>query len=274
MPSIEAPLSKILKSHREQKRFSLHSIHQETRIPVIYLEAMEAGNWKAFPAEVYLVGFLQKYAKYLGLDPSEMVQMYRREQEVHDSVKQDQVKKVEQVVHREHNDTFVKGVVLAILLLFVGVGWLYTVLEPDKAQKGGETSELSAAASSVHESPVPVDTPLLLSIFAKESVWVRVSSDHTLQFEGFLTAASSRTYRANESLQLRIGNVHALELTLNDRKIDATAGAVQGVGELQFTRADLPSGSLPHSSASKHPVSRSTDSTSSPATDGPVKQAH
>ena len=48
----------ILKSQREQKRFSLQSVHQETKISTAYLEALETGRWDVFPAEVYLLGFL------------------------------------------------------------------------------------------------------------------------------------------------------------------------------------------------------------------------
>ncbi len=243
MPSIESPLHKILKSQREQKRFSLHSIHQETRIPVIYLEAMEAGNWKAFPAEVYLLGFLQKYAKYLGLDANEMVQIYRKEQEATITVKQEEVKKVEAVVHREQGDSLVKVAVLAALILFVAGGWLYTVLSPGaKKEKPVEASNSAAVQNPV--TPPVDDTTLRLNIHARESVWVRVVSDDALQFEGFLTAASSRSYQANQSLQLRIGNVQALELTLNDRKLDPSVGSVQSVGELRLTRASLSDDSL------------------------------
>ena len=82
-------------------------LHRLCRIPVIYLEAMEAGNWKAFPAEVYLIGFLQKYSKYLGLDPKESVEIYRREQEAQNSVKQEEVKKV--LEHRVTERTSASG---------------------------------------------------------------------------------------------------------------------------------------------------------------------
>ncbi len=243
MPSIESPLHKILKSHREQKRFSLHSIHQETRIPVIYLEAMEAGNWKAFPAEVYLLGFLQKYAKYLGLDPKEMVQIYRREQEAQNMATQEEVKKVEQVAHREQSNTFVKGLVFAVLVLFVGVWWLYTVIEPSSAKKRKSAPE-RAASAVVSEAAPDESSKLSLAVRARESVWVRIVSDQALQFEGFLPAGTTRQYVAAQDLMLRIGNVYALELTLNERKINPSVGSVQSVGELHLTPESLKDDSI------------------------------
>ena len=50
-------------------------------IPKKYLVALEEGNFKAFPGEVYLKGALRQYSAELKLNPKEMLERYYREKE-------------------------------------------------------------------------------------------------------------------------------------------------------------------------------------------------
>ena len=61
---------------RKQKKLSLKKISQETNISIKYLQAMEEENFRIFPAEVYLKGFLRSYGKYLNLDTAQLLQAY------------------------------------------------------------------------------------------------------------------------------------------------------------------------------------------------------
>lgn len=66
-----------LRANREEKGFSIEQIARDTNIAKRYLEALEAEDFTAFPGEPYLIGFLRNYADYLGLEPDEMVTLYR-----------------------------------------------------------------------------------------------------------------------------------------------------------------------------------------------------
>jgi len=66
----------VLKNIRELKGTTLEEISKKTKISLFYLKAIEEDNYKAFPAEIFLKGFLRSYAKYLGLDPEEIVRNY------------------------------------------------------------------------------------------------------------------------------------------------------------------------------------------------------
>ena len=66
-----------LRANREEKGFSIEQIARDTNIAKRYLEALEDEDFTAFPGEPYLIGFLRNYADYLGLDPEEMVTLYR-----------------------------------------------------------------------------------------------------------------------------------------------------------------------------------------------------
>lgn len=67
-----------LRAAREAKNLSLAEVEATLRIRQKFLAAMEAEQWDALPGEVATLGFLRKYAAYLGLDAQEAVNRYRR----------------------------------------------------------------------------------------------------------------------------------------------------------------------------------------------------
>ena len=68
-----------LREAREVRGFDLYRAERDTKIRSKYLEALEAGDFADLPGEVYTRGFLRNYASYLGLDPDEIIDEWRRE---------------------------------------------------------------------------------------------------------------------------------------------------------------------------------------------------
>lgn len=68
-----------LQGERESKRISLETVAQKTRISPAYLKALEEDAFQLLPAETYICGFLQSYAKFIHLNPSEVLDLYRRQ---------------------------------------------------------------------------------------------------------------------------------------------------------------------------------------------------
>lgn len=58
---------------REARGLALSDVAEQIRIRSVYLGAIEDENWGAIGAPVYTRGFLRTYARYLGLDPEEVV---------------------------------------------------------------------------------------------------------------------------------------------------------------------------------------------------------
>lgn len=59
-------LSALLRAKRLEKGLSLEKVRDATKITTKFLIALEEGNYRIFPAWVYLRGFFLTYAKYLG----------------------------------------------------------------------------------------------------------------------------------------------------------------------------------------------------------------
>ncbi len=65
-----------LRRCREQRGVTLQQIAQRSKIGVRYFEYIEADRHTSLPARVYLRGFLQEYARAVGLDPIKTAEAY------------------------------------------------------------------------------------------------------------------------------------------------------------------------------------------------------
>jgi cytoskeleton protein RodZ len=68
-----------LQGERESKKISLETVAQKTRISPAYLKALEKDAFQLLPAEFYVCGFLRSYAKFIHLDPGEILDLYHHQ---------------------------------------------------------------------------------------------------------------------------------------------------------------------------------------------------
>ena len=71
-------LGKYLKNQRESKKISLRDVSKNTRVREHILRAIEEDQLDLLPAATYVRGFLLAYAKYLRLDPNDVLLRYER----------------------------------------------------------------------------------------------------------------------------------------------------------------------------------------------------
>ncbi len=74
----EANLGNYLKERRIKKKLSLEEIASELAISRKYLMALEENNLALLPPEVYVKGFLQRYANFLGLDENKALFLFEK----------------------------------------------------------------------------------------------------------------------------------------------------------------------------------------------------
>ncbi len=75
-------LGQYLKRERESRSISLKELSRNTRISVAFLEAIEKDDFEAFPRREFVLGFLQGYARQLGLKGEEILRRYRTQAEL------------------------------------------------------------------------------------------------------------------------------------------------------------------------------------------------
>jgi cytoskeletal protein RodZ len=67
-----------LRKMREARGMSLRHIATVTKIGLRYLEYVEEDRFAFLPAPVYLRGFLQEYARLVGIDPRRAADAYMK----------------------------------------------------------------------------------------------------------------------------------------------------------------------------------------------------
>lgn len=233
-------IGQALKNRRLQKGLTLESVTAVLRIQTKFLKALEEEQWGDLPANVFLEGFLVKYAEHLGLDAVGLRTQLRGQLGAgepaftHPSPVPESVEGESMVPLR----VFLFG--LAFLIL-VGGGFLFfrrqepaganpakplnqvTETEPIVLSTG--TVEAMPVADSV--SPIP-KTGSSLMVRAKEPVWVRVRLDDAVRFEGTLTAGEVRTWPFTSTVRLRVGNISRIAVTFNGKPMAESTIAAPG----------------------------------------------
>jgi cytoskeleton protein RodZ len=103
-----------LKAARELKGLTHDQISRDIHISRQYLVALEEEDFGAFPGDTYLIGFLKNYADYLGIEPDELVSMYK-----HMRI-QEQPIPVEQLLEKKKPSmSVVIGVVAGVVIVLV-----------------------------------------------------------------------------------------------------------------------------------------------------------
>jgi transcriptional regulator with XRE-family HTH domain len=118
-----------LKEAREAKGLTFDYISRDTNITTKYLEALEKEDYSPFPGEPYVLGFIRNYGEYLGLNPDELMSLYR-------SIKlREQPVPVEQLLRNSSSlPKILKGfgICIAALALVCGAGYYFVYRLPKK----------------------------------------------------------------------------------------------------------------------------------------------
>jgi cytoskeletal protein RodZ len=72
----ERPVGQLLIEARTQRGLSAADITAQTRIPPLYLKAIETDNYGLISDQLYLLPFLRRYATFVGLDPEDIASRF------------------------------------------------------------------------------------------------------------------------------------------------------------------------------------------------------
>lgn len=105
----------LLRQKREEHNLTIEQLSEETKIQKRYLKALEEEKFGELPGEVHVKGFMRNYCKAVGLNPDEIVAIYKAQ-------------KGETIAHKEvvepekaSNKIFI--VVIIILLIIASAGY-------------------------------------------------------------------------------------------------------------------------------------------------------
>lgn len=254
----EETLGDVLRKERVTRRITLETIARDLKLNVKYIRALEANQYDAIPAELYVRVYLRSLAKYLLLDADEILGRYYKEQGI--TPERDKTAgsgKMDisgmDTGKKSPSPWIVVGTVVILLALvsyFVNRrGWLQgsgvpqsppattdsvahsadshfiadtfpDTLEPETTE-ASETDEDEAGADPHETASSGTDRdPMRLRIRAAgDSVWVQVFSDG-VSWKNTLLPGNYRTFTARDSFNLQVGNNRAARYSLNGEPLD------------------------------------------------------
>lgn len=223
-----------LKEVREQKGLSLEMIEEETKIRRLYLDALEKEAFSVLPARVYAIGFVKRYAQFLGLNVEEITQEFK-------DLAYGTVEEEEPPIAPERKIKAPSLPKLPLRNLFFAIGFLLLAIWAgnlliDFISNGINKHEIGKTPAT-HEKPNPAQqnpstqTPtvsktldMMIKVKLDQKCWVLVKVDGEEKLQGILSADKEQTFHAQQSIYIKVGNAGAIDITVNDKKQEPLGG--------------------------------------------------
>ncbi|HPR64354.1 MAG TPA: DUF4115 domain-containing protein [Thermoanaerobaculia bacterium] len=199
----------ILKQSREAKGISLEDVARKSNIALRYLRAIEEHNFQLLPNEVFARAFIRQYARIVGLESEEAVELYRRERGTAE-------RKGRAVSRNPVNQGFFwVFIVCTILVGIFGLVFLFQSLQ----NSGVETPENQTSIRPTEPEPepataktVPVVEPTRIDLTFLRRCWITITLDGKKVFEGVKEPGDRLSYSLRESLAFRAGDGGAVQV--------------------------------------------------------------
>lgn len=234
----------ILRAEREKRGLSLVEVENTTKIRAKYLEALENDAYQEIPGEVYRLGFLRNYARFLGIDPTSLVDHYKSlagdtgtsapPQILVEEIKGHTKEPVEEQRHRiffafpwkKVLGIAVVVVIALIIMAFVASGSRKKE-EPTPQPSNTEITQKPPATEFQKKG-------IIMDLVCRQDCWVRVVADGEEQFAGYLHPEDKKSFNATESIKIRLGNAGGVDIFYNGEKMPP-AGRMGEVIDKEFT---------------------------------------
>lgn len=225
-------MGEVLREARHRLGVSLEEVEEYTKIRKKYLIALEADDYSELPAPVYARGFLQNYAEYLGIDPAFIDKLFLPPQSVQVAP---EIRPAASGIPASAGISLRSVVVFLLAVLGVAaIGFLYwqyaTFVAPSGPLDGGSKPSVlgtpTSAPAVIAPSPTPTALPtpsptpvrgVEVTVRITDRSWMRVIADgqSTPVFEGELYPGDTRTWKAKDRIDMRVGNAGGVEVTVN-----------------------------------------------------------
>ena len=274
-----------LSARRRYLNIGWDVIQEQIHIPKSQIQTLERGDLNSMPNPMQFKGLLQTYARFLNLDVESIMIRYadalqkRRLESSITKRRQRKPGKVLPPILVTLKRLFTLDLFFGTLLILGILGFLIWGIArmSEVTQAPQATGTLPAVAEMLLSEPteptptaleptseqdlltlptvtpfftgVVSDEPIEVVLLARQNVWLRITSDGNISFEGRMTDGEVRSFTAQESIELETGNIIALEIMHNQSRLEplsdrlGTAAriifTVDGIQEFPITSPDL-----------------------------------
>jgi cytoskeletal protein RodZ len=212
-----------LRRQREIREIPLSEIADVTKISIRYLEALEQDRFDVLPAPVFAKGFLKEYARFVGLDPDEVINSYLTTQQEAGEAEEEEARAGE---HSASSSSILMGAGVIVLLALVG-GLIY-YSERFRGQERQAPPPIAAPpVRAVPPAPVPQlpevaepSTPLVVTMDFTEDCWVEAEVDGERRLSELHVQGESLRIEADDRVVLTLGNPGGVRIEANGVPFD------------------------------------------------------
>ena len=245
-------LGSYLKNQRESKKISIREVAKNTRVREHILKAIEEDQYHLLPPITYVKGFLFAYAKYLRLDPNEVLLRYERvlkgesvtppptePRKPKEKIPPTQPQKPKQKILWNTKQTWVVGgVIVASLIVFY---FFFPYSSKPPVEPVPEKPIIEEKHPIAPSPPVPVTTPVppltpsppvtattsvpekkpfSLQLKAVEETWVSLQVDDQPEKEMTFKPGEGISVHASNRIRMILGNAGGLDLVFNGKPLE------------------------------------------------------
>jgi cytoskeletal protein RodZ len=227
-----------LKRQRELREISLREISDTTKINLRYLEALEENRFSALPAAVFARGFLREYARYVGLDPDEVLNYYDAAQ--HEQEPADDAGPRPRRLHSSTQWLYGLVLTLAVLGLFAVVAAMsfWAERRPAPAEPPPIAPPVFEPAPPAPVAETAAEAPLEVTLDFTENCWVEATLDGDQRISELRVQGESLRLTAKERVSLTLGNAPGVRIEVNGQPFEI-AGSQETVRDLEITLDSL-----------------------------------
>lgn len=247
-----------LRKAREEKGIVYQEVEEVIKIRCRYLEALENEDYQLIPGEAYTRGFLRSYAKYLEIDPEEIIQLYQTSAPKNDAPLQPPLAPI------QNTPVWFKPMVILLMSVLavgivLGITYLTKINEPKNAdyiptplpttppiQEPVQPTEMVTpeAPSQTTEPQTPPAPIVYEGIVAEltfiEDCWLKVRVDGVLVQDGMNVAGTNQKFEGDNKIEfLTIGNAGGVQLRLNGKDVSPIGSSKQAIFNYVVTEESL-----------------------------------
>ncbi len=234
-----------LRKEREAKKVSLEEICQATKIRRTILEAIEGDRPEVLPPDVFVKGFIEAYARYIGLVPEEVLFRYNEWKRGYLAKKG-----TEEPFSEREKEIPKKYIIAGTILLVIIMIFFLLLLGHNSGEGKGEVSitgdrtgqkDVSSSDNLQPPSFVPSakeSTPQpppegavqeneeslpgrehVLAIEASEMTWIEIKEGSSAPFDVTLSPGERYTCRGTHTFELLIGNAGGINVIFDGKEL-------------------------------------------------------
>jgi len=153
-------LGEFLRQEREKKGMTIEQVASATKINVRLLHALEADQYKDLPAKPFIRGFVTSYARFVGIDPREILTQFTSyiDTRSHDRPGRESGHSG-YVFERREGDQNSRVILGATMGVFALAGVILLVMKPSLHHRSSHLDKLKTATPQSSPSVGPSESP-------------------------------------------------------------------------------------------------------------------